>query len=138
MSKFGVSPEKEAELLARMQALGISESDLDENFIRGSGAGGQKINKTSSCVQLKHRPTGIEVRCQKERLQSLNRFFARRLLCDRIEQAQTGSIAKEVQAREKIRRQKRKRSKRAKEKTLAYKKKRSEIKVSRRKSSEAS
>ncbi len=133
-----MSPEKEAELLARMQSLGILESDLDENFIRGSGAGGQKINKTSSCVQLKHRPTGIEVRCQKERLQSLNRFFARRLLCDRIEQAQTGAIAKEVQAREKIRRQKRKRSKRAKEKTLAYKKKRSEIKVSRRKSSEAS
>jgi protein subunit release factor B len=132
MSKFGVSPEKELELERRMLELGIAESDLEERFVRGSGAGGQKINKTSSTVQLRHLPSGLEVRCQQERSQALNRFFARRLLCDRVERAQKGVIQREVEERERVRRQKRKRSKRAKEKMLANKKKRSQLKESRR------
>ena len=77
MSRFGVTITKEDLLIKRMQSLGITEEDLSENFIRGSGAGGQKINKTSSCVQLLHAPSGIEVRCQKSRSQALNRYYAR-------------------------------------------------------------
>src|SRR3972149_635601 len=73
-----VSPGKEKSLLERMQALGVREQDIEEQFVRSSGAGGQKVNKTSSCVVLYHRPTGIRVKCQQERSQALNRFLARR------------------------------------------------------------
>ncbi len=100
----------------------IKESDLIENFIRGSGAGGQKINKTSSCVQLLHSPTGIEVRCQASRSQALNRFYARRILVEKIARQIEGEKSAKEQQIEKIRRQKRRRSKRAKEKMLANKK----------------
>lgn len=101
-----------------MEALGIRESDLVENFIRGSGSGGQKVNKTSSCVQLLHAPSGIEIKCQRERSQALNRFFARRELCDRIEEQVAGKKSKKRQEMEKIRRQKRRRSRRSKERML--------------------
>ena len=106
--------EKGNQLAVRMERLGIRESDLEESFIRGSGSGGQKINKTSSTVVLVHKPSGIEVRCQRERSQAMNRFFARRDLCDRMEEKTLGEASKRQQAIEKIRRQKRKRSKRAK------------------------
>lgn len=128
MPRFPVSPEKEKDLLERMQQLGINEDDLIENFIRGSGSGGQKINKTSSCVQLMHRPSGLEVRCQKERSQALNRYLARRMLCDKLENKLLGAASKEEQAREKIRRQKRRRTRRGKEKMLESKKKRANLK----------
>ncbi|MBX7157384.1 MAG: peptide chain release factor-like protein [Verrucomicrobiae bacterium] len=104
-----------------MAELAIYEEDLRENFIRGSGHGGQKINKTSSCVQLLHIPTGIEVRCQRERSQALNRFLARRELCDRIAEKVFREKSQRQQEREKIRRQKRRRSRRQKEKMLQQK-----------------
>ncbi len=122
MGKFGVSSEKESALEQRMEALGIDESEIVEKFIRGSGSGGQKINKTASCVYLRHEPTGFEVKCQRERSQALNRFFARRELCDKIETELLGQKSKKQQEIEKVRRQKRKRSKRAKEKMLENKK----------------
>ena len=106
----------------------VSEDDFEEMFIRASGPGGQKINKTSSCVFLRHMPTGIVVKCRQERSQALNRFLARRRLLDKIERRQKGFIAEEKQRVEKIRRQKRKRSKRAKEKVLAAKHKQAEKK----------
>ena len=124
-----VSTDKEKALAARMLELGVSESDLDESFIRSSGPGGQKINKTSSCVYLVHVPTNLSVKCQRERSQSLNRFLARRLLLDKIEAHQKGFVAEEKDKLEKIRRQKRKRSKRAKEKILTAKHKQSEKKI---------
>ena len=80
MVSFAVSEEKNRWLQAKMEALGVREKDLEEKFIRSSGRGGQKVNKTSSCVYLKHVPTGIEVKCMKDRSQSLNRFLARREL----------------------------------------------------------
>ena len=80
MPLFTVRPEKETQLLERMAALGIREADLVERFVRGTGKGGQKVNKTSSCVYVLHRPSGIEIKCQRERSQSLNRFLARREL----------------------------------------------------------
>lgn len=124
-----VSADKEKALVARMQELGVSEDDFEESFVRSSGPGGQKVNKSSSCVHLVHLPTGLFVKCQKERSQTLNRYLARRLLLDKIEERQKGFIAAEKEKIEKIRRQKRKRSQRAKEKMLASKHKRSQTKV---------
>ena len=112
MSPFPVSFEKETQLLQRMAALGIAESDLQEWFIRGGGPGGQKTNKTSSTVCLRHKPTGLEVRCAQERSQSLNRYLARRELCERIAAKIHGEKTKRQQEIEKIRRQKRRRSRR--------------------------
>jgi protein subunit release factor B len=121
MSLFNISPEKETALQERMDRLGVSESDFRETFIRSSGPGGQKVNKTSSCVQLLHVPTGLAVKCQQERSQALNRFLARRLLLDRIERIQTGVVSAEKQRIEKLKRQKRRRSRRAQEKILEQK-----------------
>ena len=128
MTIFNVTSEKEDALKAKMESLGIKESDIEEKFIRASKKGGQKVNKTSSCVYLKHKPTGIEVKCQKERSQALNRFLARRILINKIESLVLGKRAAEQKRIEKIRRQKRRRSRRAKEKMLRYKKIRSEKK----------
>jgi protein subunit release factor B len=128
MPLFTVSSEKEKALLDRMASLGIAESDLRETFVRSSGPGGQKVNKTSSCVQLVHIPTGLTVKCQRERSQAMNRFLARRLLLDRIEKLQKGVVEAEKDRAEKIRRQKRKRSKRAREKMLDAKHRQSEKK----------
>ncbi|GAB5046913.1 peptide chain release factor family protein [Thermodesulfovibrio sp. TK110] len=86
MGKFPVTEKKEKELLSEMQKLGIKESDIDEKFIRCSGHGGQKLNKASTGVYLKHKPTGIEVKCTKERSQGLNRFFARRMLVEKLKE----------------------------------------------------
>ncbi len=105
-----------------MEALNIHEEDIQETFVRSGGRGGQHVNKTSTCVYLKHAPTGIEVKCQEERSQSLNRYRARVILTNKIEQMIKGRQSEEIQRIEKIRRQKRKRSKRAKEKMLAEKK----------------
>ncbi len=121
MSPFGVTPEKERALREKMEKLGIREEDLVEKFVRSGGHGGQNVNKTATCVYLKHLPTGIEVKCQRERSQALNRFLARRILADKIEAALLGKLSEEQQRIEKLRRQKRKRSKRAKEKMLAQK-----------------
>ena len=122
MYSFGVSPNKEKDLISRMEKLSIHEKDIIEKFIRSGGKGGQNVNKTSTCVYLKHIPTGIEVKVQKERTQSLNRFLARRLLIQKIEEMVLKEKSEIRRKIEKIRRQKRKRSKRAKEKILSDKK----------------
>lgn len=114
-----------------MARLGIREADLLEDFVKGSGAGGQKINKTSMAVSIRHTPSGIIVRCQESRSQALNRFFARRLLCEKLERKVLGLQSEEKQRIEKARRQKRKRSRRAKEKMRANKKHHSEKKAMR-------
>jgi protein subunit release factor B len=121
MGAFPVSLEKANQLAARMSALGVSESDIDESFVRSGGHGGQNVNKTSTCVMLLHRPTGLQVKCQETRQQGLNRYIARRLLLDKIEERKNGFVAAQRAEIEKIRRQKRKRSKRAKERILANK-----------------
>ncbi len=120
--------ETEIALHTRMEQLGIKEGDLIERFILGSGSGGQKINKTSSCVYLKHLPTGIEIKCQQERSRELNRYYARKLLCDRIEEKLFQKKSEKQQLVEKIRRQKRRRSRRSKEKMLIEKKRHGEKK----------
>ena len=131
MSAFPVSLEKEAQLARRMAALGVRESDIEESFVRSGGHGGQNVNKTSTCVMLVHRPTGLQVKCQTTRQQGLNRFIARRLLLDKIEERQRGFVAAKRAEIEKIRRQKRKRSRRAKDRMLAEKSHHAEKKASR-------
>lgn len=105
MPRFGITPTKEAELLDRMQRCGLREEDLDESFVRSSGPGGQKVNRSATCVYLRHRPTGVEVKMHKERSQALNRFFARRRMCELIEAHTMGAKSPDAIARRKIRRQ---------------------------------
>lgn len=123
---------KEEALKLKMASLGIRESDIEEMFIRSNKPGGQKVNKTSASVYLKHRPTGIEVKCREARSQALNRFLARRILADKIETIILGRESEDEKRIEKIRRQKRKRSRRAKDKMLKNKKFHSEKKALRR------
>lgn len=113
MPVFPVSPAKQTLLEQRMAELDIREDDIDESFVRSSGKGGQHVNKTSTCVQLHHRPTGIIVKCQDERSQALNRYRARVLLVSKIDEIMKGAASEEQQRIAKIRRQKRKQSKRA-------------------------
>jgi protein subunit release factor B len=127
-----VSPETERALAVRLASLGIAEDDLVEKFVRSSGPGGQKVNKTSSAVYLKHVPSGIEVKAQESRSQAMNRFLARRILADRIERIRLGKQSAEEQRIEKIRRQKRKRSRRSKARMLADKRHHSSKKEMRR------
>lgn len=124
-----VAKEKWDALKERLNKLQVKEEDLVEKFILGSGKGGQKINKTSSCVYLKHIPTGIQIKCQQDRSREMNRFYARRELCDRIEKKRLGLLSEQEQEREKIRRQKRRRSRKSKQKMLEGKKKRGELKT---------
>jgi protein subunit release factor B len=120
-----------------MERLGIEESDLHEYFTLGSGSGGQKINKTSSCVHLKHLPTGIEVKSQQDRSQAANRFRARIELCNRIEEMRREEQARRRHEREKKRRRNRRRSRAAKERMLEAKHRQSSRKQHRRPVGEA-
>jgi len=131
MPDYPVTDSKRQALAEKMEALGMREQDFEERFIRSSGPGGQHVNKTSTCVVLRHLPSGLEVRAQQERSQALNRFQARRLLVEKYETLLKGRASAAEQAREKIRRQKRRRSKRAKEKMLDAKHRISEKKQQR-------
>jgi protein subunit release factor B len=131
MSLARVSKEKQDALREKMESLGIHEKDIVEKFIRSSGKGGQKVNKTSTCVYLKHIPTQIEVKCQRERYQAINRYLARKILADKVEALIRNKESEEQQKIAKIRRQKRKRSQRAKLKMLEDKKKQSQKKKDR-------
>lgn len=129
-----ITPEKWQRLHEKMLMLGIREEMISEKFILGSGSGGQKINKTSSCVWIKHHPTGIIVKCQQERSQEMNRYFARLRLCEKIDFQQHKEKSDYQKAIEKIRRQKKRRSRRTKQKMLDDKRYQSDRKKLRRKS----
>jgi protein subunit release factor B len=132
MSTHQVGSDKYDQLAERMKTLGVQESDIEESFVRSGGHGGQNVNKTATCVMLHHRPTGLQVKCQQSRQQGMNRFFARRLLLDKIEERKNGFVASQRAEIEKIRRSKRKRSRRAKERVLASKAHQSAKKETRR------
>jgi protein subunit release factor B len=127
MSDAVVNPEKRKALEDRMKALGIDEKDIIEKFVRSQGGGGQKINKAATCVYLKHSPTGIEVKCQKTRSQAANRFFARRILAEKVEEIILGE--KSVQAKKiaRLQQQKKRRARRAKAKGLSAAQKESNV-----------
>jgi protein subunit release factor B len=129
---FPVSLEKETQLAQRMAALGVRESDIEESFVRSGGHGGQNVNKTSTCVMLMHRPTGLQVKCQETRQQGLNRFIARQLLLAKIATDRQTRAAAERQLVEKLRRQKRKRPRGVKEQILRTKSRQAEKKANRR------
>lgn len=128
-----ISTEKQEALRERMEKLGVSEDDLVEKFVLGAGSGGQKINKTHSCVYLKHQPTGLEVKCQDGRSQATNRHTARVTLCDIIEARRAAERARKIQRREKARRRNRKPSAAAKKRMTEAKRRRSNVKRLRRK-----
>ena len=126
---FPVTTAKQQALEERFTRLGIREEDLDESFVRSGGSGGQNVNKVATCVVLLHRPSGTQVKCQRERSQALNRYRARQLLADKIERAILGERSAAAQLAAKIRRQKRRRSRRAQEKMLSQKRARSGVKA---------
>ena len=132
MSDVYVSQSKRDQLQRFMERVEVREEDLTEKFILGSGSGGQKVNKTASCVYLKHVPSGIEVKCQRSRSRELNRYYARKELCEQLEERKLGAESKRRQAAEKIRRQKRRRSRRQKERMLEAKHQQAERKARRR------
>ena len=115
MTVFAVSEGKNRQLAERMAALGIREEDLEERFIRSSGKGGQHVNKSSTCVYLKHLPTGIEVKCMVDRSQSVNRFLARREIAERLETLAGQSTQRDKKA-QRLRKQKARRKKRSADK----------------------
>ena len=127
-----VSKEKWNEVFALMERLGVKEDELTEKFILGSGSGGQKVNKTSSCVFLHHEPSGIQVKCQAARSRDLNRLLARRELCQKIEEIRDKKISEKERERQKLRKQKKRRSRKSKEKMLEDKRKRAEKKALRK------
>ena len=121
--------DKARELEERLARLGVRPEDLEESFVHSGGKGGQNVNKVATCVVLVHRPTGIAVKCQRERSQGANRLVARRMLADKIEELRHGAASKRQQEAERIRRQKRRRSRRAKRKMLRDKHAQSEKKA---------
>ncbi|MFI4910300.1 MAG: peptide chain release factor family protein [Sedimentisphaeraceae bacterium JB056] len=114
--QFPVTELKAQALYERMDNCGLQEADLDEQFVRSSGPGGQNVNKTSTCVMLKHNPTGLEVKCAKRRSQGLNRYYARKSLCELLENAELGNKSPAAQKADKIRKQKQRRKRRASKK----------------------
>ncbi len=121
MNRNPVSETKQQGLAGKMARLGILEKDLEESFVRSGGPGGQNVNKLSTCVFLMHRPTGLFIKCQKERTQAMNRYWARRMLTEKLEAQILGRESDHARQIAKIRRQKRKRSRRAKDKMLDIK-----------------
>lgn len=109
---FAVSEQKNQWLKNRMAELEVREEELEERFVRSSGRGGQHVNKTSSAVQVRHLPTGIEARCGRERSQSLNRFLARRELLDKLAR-QRGLPTDQDRELDRIRKQKKRRGRRS-------------------------
>ncbi len=116
MTKFGVSLAKVEKLYKKMEDVGIREQDLEEKFIHSGGHGGQNVNKTSTCVQIRHIPSGIIVKSQRGRTQGLNRFLARRSLLEVFEVRLLGSESTKLKKNERIRKQKLRRRARSKKK----------------------
>lgn len=106
MINFGITERKKEELEQRMRKCNLFEKDIEEKFVRSSGSGGQKVNKSSSCVYLKHVTSGLSVKIQKSRSQGLNRYYARKRMCELLENKLSGIESPEAKRIEKIRKQK--------------------------------
>ncbi len=117
MIPFPVTDTKRRQLMTRMDSCGLRENDIDESFIAAGGPGGQNVNKTAACVLLVHRPTGLSVKMQRSRSQPMNRFLARRRLCELLEEEQLGPHSPRSQEQRRIRKQKDRRRRRHHKKT---------------------
>jgi protein subunit release factor B len=106
MINFGITEQKKEELAQRMLKCSLFEKDIEEKFVKSGGSGGQKVNKTSSCVQLKHIPSGLSVKIQESRSQRLNRYYARKRMCELLENKILGKESPQAKRIEKIRKQK--------------------------------
>lgn len=127
-----LSQDKKDALERRMAALGIFEEDLVEKFIRGTGSGGQKVNKTSSCVFLQHPPSQLEFKVQRERSREMNRYLAREELCDRLEERDAARRLARKQVREKARRRNRRQGVRARARNVEKKRRHGQKKQNRK------
>jgi len=116
MINFGITQQKKQELQQRMHNCNLLENDIEEKFVRSSGAGGQKVNKSSTCVYLKHIPSGLAVKVQKSRSQGLNRYYARKQMCELLENKLLGKESPKAKKSGKIRKQKDRRRRRTEEK----------------------
>jgi len=114
MINFGITESKRSELERRMRHCGLLEGDIEEKFVHSGGAGGQKVNKTSTCVLLRHIPSGLSVKVQKSRSQGLNRYYARKQMCQMMENKMLGKDSPQAKRIEKIRKQKDRRKRRSK------------------------
>jgi protein subunit release factor B len=132
MNPATTSPERAAQVAARLAALGVREADLEETFVRSAGPGGQNVNKTATCVVLRHRPTGVQVRCQATRQQGLNRLLAREWLAAWLAALARARAAAERAQREKARRQQRRPSAAARRRMVEAKRRLAEKKAARR------
>lgn len=133
MVELNVRSEKREQLAKMMQHADVREEDLTESFILGSGPGGQKVNKSSVCVMLIHGPTGKVVKCAQTRSRALNRYYARKILCERILEERNDILSARQQAWERVRRQKRRRSRKQRARILEDKRQHSQTKALRRK-----
>ena len=114
MINFGVSEKKARALEERMAACGFKESDIEEQFIKSQGPGGQHVNKTATCVAIKHGPTGLHIKVQEGRSQAMNRYYARKRVCENLEARQLGEDSPEAKRIAKLRKQKQRRKRRTK------------------------
>ena len=112
MVNFGITQQKKQELARRMHKCDLLEHDIEEKFVRSSGPGGQKVNKSSTCVHLRHICSGLSVKVQKGRSQGLNRYYARKQMCELLENKLPGKESPEAQKIEKNRKQKDRRRRR--------------------------
>jgi protein subunit release factor B len=122
MIDFGVTISKQKDLEDKFNKLNIKEGDIIEKFVHSSGNGGQNINKVATCVYLKYVPLNIEIKCQKSRTQILNRYYARKMLAEEVENRILGEKSKKQKEIEKKRRQKKKKIKKSKRKNFGIKK----------------
>ena len=127
-----LTPATIAKIRELMAEASVFEEDLEETFILGGGPGGQKTNKTSNVVRLKHEPSGLNIRYGETRSREDNRWLARRALAEAILERENKRKSAKRQAAEKKRRQKRRRSRRQKQKMLDDKHAHSAKKAARR------
>lgn len=108
-----ISPAKLERLKHKIAQLGIDLRLMEEQFVRGGGKGGQKVNKTSNAVVLRYPPLGLVVKVHRERQRSLNRFLALRELVEKAEMMLSPETSDRLREWERQKKQKERRRRRS-------------------------